>query len=171
MIKILLLLLIIGGSAVLGQVISGAMAERENALKAVFTGVKTLNNCIIHQKMPLAEAFLRGASASGLEVFRRMSELMYEQPELTGEQLGPMASGENGLFRSILEKDDVRGFYGFIRTIYDAAVTEQVDEVSKRYLRELEAEREAAKGERIRRGRLAKSLCIMGGVAVAILLT
>ena len=97
MIKILLLLLIIGGSAVLGQVISGAMAERENALKAVFTGVKTLNNCIIHQKMPLAEAFLRGASASGLEVFRRMSELMYEQPELlTGEQLGPMASERTG---------------------------------------------------------------------------
>ena len=58
MIKILLLLLIMGGSAVYRTGDFRAMAE-ENALSS-FTGVGTLNNCIIHQNA-LAEGVFEEA--------------------------------------------------------------------------------------------------------------
>lgn len=166
--KLFFLGVIVVGSACLGNVLASSLEERLTALKSLANGVASLKNALIYQGMSLAEG-LAFASRDG-EIFDTCAKLIFSNPRASGGEIAQRAYKENKeVFANLTE--DERIFFGeLLERLSRAAVPEQIGEAVAIFSREIVSSINKASEEQHKRSRVIRSMCLLGGLAFAIII-
>ncbi len=167
--KVFLIFTIICCSAAIGIMGEKRVIRRKEQLKSVLRAIKCVKGAVTDQGMTLSDALIY-CGAREQKVFAKCGELVKKNPKMGARQIVKDAFDENGEYLSELEKEDRNVFSGFMEGMFGAVSGEEVRNTCDRYCNEISEVLDEIDGTYLKKARLKKSMCILGGIAVSIIL-
>lgn len=170
MLKILLFAAIVFVSAQLGRVLSDGMDSRRLVLIEMVRCVRTLKNALLFQRMPLPDALMHVGSSGMDGLFSSCSLLMNLHGDMRGGEIAQEAWKLENSQTPKLSAAQKQSFELLLEQLSVAQNDSQLREAIGGYLQTAQSELSDLSKKQAARGKLAKSLCIAGGLTVAILI-
>ena len=169
MIKILLVVVVVLASAGLGNVISQNVFQRRKVLLSFIQGAKCMKNAMVYEQQPLQHALFH---CGGNEFFMRCAKISGKYPELLGGDLVKRALAEEKGNEStaVLKEEEKRELAAFVHGLSVAMLPEHIEEVCGRFLGEYGRALREVNAVQLKRAKLIKSMCVLSGLALGIIL-
>lgn len=168
--KIVTLSIIVIASAIMGNVVVRSADQRLTALVTLMNCGKAMKNCLVFQRMTLFEA-LKHCDKIGMDgLFGRMAELMRECPGVNLFQICRMALSEGGEALALIDGKAQQALVNFIVTAGSASIPQMIADAYGEFAKELGGIISEMKNQQMKKARAVRSLCMLGGIMIAIVL-
>ena len=170
MFKLIFIAVIVLSSAGIGNVIVGDWAARKNTIAVLQNAIKTLKSALVYQSMPLYEALLQAGKTAFGSFFSQCVYLLRQNPQIEGRALCfEAAAACKDSFASLKapEQEALADLFGRLSVAISA---EQVEDACAMFLRQTDLIAGELRAQQEQKGRLTKTLCIVAGLVVSILL-
>lgn len=170
MIKLIFIAIIVLASAGIGNVIVGDWAERKEGIARLQNAVKTLKSALTYQGMPLYDALLQAGKTAYTSFFSACAHLLRQNPGIGGKALCIEAMQEQKEAFSVLKEPEKEAFRDLFARLSVAVSREQVEDACAVFLRQTDLLAGEVRAQQEQKGRLTKTMCVVAGLVVSILL-
>ncbi len=170
MFKLIFIAVIVLSSAGIGNVIVGDWAARKDAIASLQNAVKTLKIALLYQGMPLYDALLQAAKTAFGSFFSQCAHRMRQNPQMAGKELCIRVAEECKDSLSLLKKPEQEALADLFSRLAAAVSAEQIEDACAMFLRQTDLIAAELKAQQEQKGRLTKTLCVVAGLVVSILL-
>ena len=168
MMKLILLGVIVMASVALGSALADSVGARKRALCGLVNCVKCMQNVMLYQGVPLYEALLRAAGVANGAYFTAVSGLIRERPQESGGLLAAHAREHVALVN--MHDEELALFDGLMDALSNAVSQEEAAEAFRSFLRSTDEMLRDVTQTQAKRAKVIKSLCLMGGLLIAVIL-
>lgn len=166
--KFFILGAILLASAALGNAVAARTAQHLREVNQAVNCIKGIKNRMLYQRMPLCAAM---DGAQGLGAFPQMcAGILRKHPGLTGREACQRAFQMKGALPETAAEPERHALIALVDGLAAAETAQQLADVFSAYFREMGEILRDVKENQIRKARLVRSMCMTGGLAVAILL-
>jgi len=165
MLKFILIAIIVIASAGLGNTIAASIMERQKILVSFINGAKCIKNAMIYEYQPLHTALHH---SGGNEFFRRCAEIVREHPEVNGEKLCKKVL--EGMPDLPLKNNEKERLSEYLQALSVSLVVEHISEATSTFLREYGTSLREVNQSQKKRVKLIKSVCVLSGLTLGIIL-
>lgn len=168
--KIVTLSIIVVASIVMGNVVVRSADQKMAALTSLANCMKAMKNCLVFQKMTLFEA-LKHCDKIGMDgLFGKMAEIMRDSPGANLFQVCRMALNEENETVALLDEKARQALMNFIVTAGAASIPQMIIDAYGEFTKELNQIVQGMKDQQMKKARAIRSLCMLGGITIAIVL-
>lgn len=168
--KICMLAVIVIASVALGNVIVSGAGDRIRTLVQLVNCVKAMKNGMIYQGMTLFEALAYGDKVGLSGFLLECAQILKKNPELSGKQIVKQAMEKENRQVSHLKGQEREAFLELMDRLSGAVVREQIEEATGVFFREMNSLIRELSEEQAKKSKLIKTMCLLSGLAVAIIL-
>lgn len=166
--KTLCILLIVCASAGLGSTLAASGAERVRTLSAVAGCIRAMAGGMLHRGSTFHEALLEAGKLGMASFFRRCADIAAADPALDGGEVCARAlAGERDC---ALSQEERSALEAFMQRVAAAASADEIQRAGEEAFGYLDGARQRLAEEQRRKGRMLRSVCLLGGIAVGVLL-
>lgn len=167
LVKVVLLGVIVVASAAMGNLAVARENGRRKTLVTMVNCVKSVRNAMLYQGMQLKDAIKYAGGIGMRDFFNACADIMAKHPEYTGHQVCSKAlescpveglEGEEGLLKDLFKE------------LSEAVIGEEIGDACTRFIKELQRVISVAGEQRIKKARLVRTMCLLSGMVIAIIL-
>ncbi len=165
--KLFIFLLVIGSCAAFGVTGERRVKDRRSALMALGDSIKSMKSALVYQGMTLPAALKCSGRGECRRYFEVCGELAAEKPGLCGDKCAQEAWKKEPV--SELEPGDAGVIFAFAGAVFRAVSAEDAASACARYLTEVNSSVKQISESSLKKARLKKTLCILGGIVLCVI--
>lgn len=166
--KIFLILTVIGCLSALGISAERRVIKRRDILKSVTRAIKCARDSVADQGMTLGEALCR-CGAKENKMFAMFGDALKKNPKMKAAKIVDITAENGCTDMDLLTAADREVIAGFMEGMFSAVSREEIKAVCGRYCAETAELIREIDGVLLKKARLKKVMCILGGIALGII--